>query len=200
MTLGCEPVKEALRHAIEGMSSSDPEVRVAAATEIHRQGRAFADHAVYPWWSDAELANLLGAPNPWMTVGLAVQPTRFEKIREAAGLPRLAEVPPDQDAREFEMHFPGGIAMDILTSREPEGSGAIAKFLQKFGEGIQQVEYRCQDVERATEILREKFSISAVYAESRHGADGTRVNFFLVSAPGANKVLIELYEPTPHID
>lgn len=193
-------MKEALRNAIDGMSSSDPEVRVAAATEIHRQGRALADHAVFPWWSDAELAKLLGAPNPSVTIGLAVQPARFEKIREAGGLPRLAEVPPDQDAREFEMHFPGGIAMDILTSREAEGSGAIARFLQKFGEGIQQVEFRCEDVDRATQILREKFSLSTVYPATRSGADGTRVNFLLVSAPDANKVLIELYEPAPRVD
>ncbi|HTP67610.1 MAG TPA: hypothetical protein VMJ35_01785 [Dongiaceae bacterium] len=193
-------MNETLRHAIDGLISGDPESRVAAATEIHRLGRALADHAVYPWWSDTELGKLLAAPNPHITVGLAVQPSRFEKIREAAGLPRLAEVPPDQDAREFEMHFPGGIAMDILTSREPEGSGAIAKFLQKLGEGIQQVEFRCDDVDRATQILREKFSLNAVYPETRPGADGTRVNFFLVAAPGTNKVLIELYEPSPHLD
>jgi len=193
-------MNEALHKAIEGLCSSDPEVRVAAATEIHRQGRALADHAVYPWWSDEELAKLLGAPNPLVTVGLAVQPARFEKIREAAGLPRLAEVPPEQDALEFEMHFPGGIATDILTSREPQGGGAIAKFLHKFGEGIQQVEFRCENVDRATQILRERFSFSAVYPEPRPGADGTRVNFFLVSAPAAGKVLIELYEPEPHLD
>lgn len=193
-------MNEALRHAIDGLSSSDPEVRVTAATEIHRQGRGFADHAVYPWWADAELGKLLGAPSPFITVGLAVQPARFEQIREAAGLPRLAEVPPDQDAREFEMHLPGGLSMDILTSREPEGGGAIAKFLQKFGEGIQQVEFRCEDVDRATQILREKFSLNSVYPETRPGADGTRVNFYLVAAPGASKVLIELYEPVVHLD
>jgi hypothetical protein len=193
-------MNEALRKAIERMSSSDPEVRVTAATEIHRHGLGLADHAVYPWWSDAELAKLLGAPNPIVTVGLAVQSARFEQIREAAGLPRLAEVPPDQDAREFEMHLPGGLCIDILTSREPEGSGAIAKFLQKFGEGIQQVEFRCADVDRATQILREKFSLSPVYPESRPGADGSRVNFYLVSASTTGKVLVELYEPTPHLD
>src|SRR5215470_18238801 len=104
-------MNEALRNAIENMSSSDPEARVAAATEIHREGRALADHAVYPWWSDAELVKLLGAPTPFVTVGLAVQPERFEKIREAAGSPRLAEVPPDQDAREFEIHLPGGLSI-----------------------------------------------------------------------------------------
>jgi len=193
-------MNEALRNAIDAMSSSDPEVRMTAATEIHRQGRGLADHAVFPWWSDAELGKLLGAPNPSVTVGLAVQPEHFEKIREAAGSPRLAEVPPDQDAREFEMHLPGGLSMDILTSREPEGSGAIARFLQKFGEGIQQVEFRCQDVDRAAQILREKFSLSPVYPQTRPGADGTRVNFYLVSAPAASKVLVELYEPAPHLD
>jgi methylmalonyl-CoA/ethylmalonyl-CoA epimerase len=193
-------MSETLRHAIENMSSHDSEARVAAATEIHREGRGLADHAVYPWWAEQELANLLGAPNPFVTVGLAVQPARFQQIREAAGLPRLAEVPPDQDAREFEMHLPGGLSIDILTSREPDGSGAIAKFLQKFGEGIQQVEFRCEDVDRATEILRGKFGLTPVYPQTRPGADGTRVNFYLLSAPGASKVLVELYEPAPHVD
>jgi len=193
-------MNDALRNAIESMSSGDPEVRVTAATEIHRQGRGLADHAVYPWWSDAELAKLLGAPSPFVTVGLAVQPARFVKIHEAAGSPRLADVPPDQDAREFEIHLPGGLSVDILTSREPEGSGAMARFLQKFGEGIQQVEFRCQDVDRSTQILREKFGLAAVYPQTRPGANGTRVNFYLVSAPAASKVLVELYEPAPHVD
>jgi hypothetical protein len=193
-------MNEALRNAIDGMSSSDPEVRVTCATEIHRQGLGLADHAVFPWWSDAELSKLLGAPNPFVTVGLVVQPARFDQIREAAGSPRLAEVPPDQDAHEFEMHLPGGLSMDVLTSKTPEGSGAIARFLQKFGEGIQQVELRCEDVDRATQILREKFALKPLYPETRPGADGTRVNFFLVSAPGASKALIELYEPALHLD
>ncbi|HTZ31140.1 MAG TPA: hypothetical protein VMH31_01710 [Methylomirabilota bacterium] len=193
-------MNDALRNAIDSMSSSDSEVRVAAATEIHRLGRGLADHAVYPWWSDAELARLLGAPNPYVTVGLAVQPARFEKIHEASGSPHLADVPPDQDAREFEIHLPGGLSLDILTSREPEGSGAMARFLQKFGEGIQQVEFRCQDVDQATQILREKFGLTPVYPQTRPGADGTRVNFYLVSAPAASKVLVELYEPAPHVD
>jgi len=55
-------------------------------------------------------------------------------------------------------------------------------------------------VDRATQILRDKFGLAPVYPATRAGADGTRVNFFLVSAPGASKVLIELYEPAPRID
>ena len=193
-------MNEPLHRAIDNMSSSDPEVRVASATEIHRIGRSLADHAVYPWWADQELSRLLGGGSPAFTVGLAVTHERFNRIREANGLPRLAEVPPDQDAQEFELHLPGGLCMDILTSKDPTGSGAIAKFLQRFGEGIQQVEIRCEDVTRATQILQEKFSMAPVYPATRPGADGTRVNFFLVAAPGAPKVLIELYEPAPRVD
>jgi len=66
--------------------------------------------------------------------------------------------------------------------------------LARFGEGIQQVEFLCKDVDRATAILRERFDLRAVYPETRNGADGTRVNFFLASTPEHEKVLIELYE------
>jgi hypothetical protein len=193
-------MNEALQRALDGMSSNDPEVRMTSVTEIHHIGHGLAHYAVFPWWSDPELFSLLEGGNPFVTVGVAVTPERFEKIREAGGSPRLADVPPDQDAREFELHLPGGLSMDVLTSSDPAGSGAIAKFLQKFGEGVQQVEYRCKDVDRATQILQQKFSLQPIYPATRPGADGTRVNFFLLSAPGASKVLIELYEPAPRLD
>jgi hypothetical protein len=106
----------------------------------------------------------------------------------------LAEVPPDQDAEEFELHFPNGIGLDVLTTKNPGGSGAIAKYLAKFGEGVQQVEYRCENVDRAAAILKQEFGVTPVYPTTRPGADGTRVNFFLVTTPDEQKVLIELYE------
>jgi hypothetical protein len=193
-------MNELLQRAIDGMSSPESETRTVSATEIYKTGRALADHAVYPWLGDKEFAALLNGSEPKMTIGLAVTPERFKEIHEASGLPRLSDVPPDQDALEFELHFPGGLSMDILTSKDPGGSGALAKFLKKIGEGIQQIEYLCKDVDRATQILKTKFNVSAVYPETRPGADGTRVNFFLVSAPDAAKVLIELYEPAPHLD
>jgi hypothetical protein len=193
-------MNELLQRAIDGMFSPESETRTVSATEIYKTGRALADHAVYPWWGDEEFAALLNGSDPKMTIGLAVTPERFKEIHEASGLPRLSEVPPDQDALEFELHFPGGLSMDILTSKDPAGSGALAKFLKKFGEGIQQIEYLCKDVDRATQILKSKFNVSAIYPEARPGADGTRVNFFLVSGPDSAKVLIELYEPAPHLD
>jgi hypothetical protein len=183
-----------LAPAIADLSSADESKRLAAAGEIYGLGRATSGSAISEWWTESELSALLLAPNPAITVGLAVQRDTFGRIRIANGTPRLAQVPPDQDAEEFELHFAAGISLDILTAREPGGPGAIAKYLAKFGEGIQQVEYRCAHVDRASQILKEKFKLASVYPETRAGADGTHVNFFLVKSPDGGKVLIELYE------
>jgi hypothetical protein len=189
---------KAISTAITNLSSANESVRVAAAGEIYLQGRTPADRAVSRWWEDAELAGLLLGPKPVVTVGVAVRRETFAKIRAANGKPALATVPEEQDAEEFELHFGVDVELDVLTTREPTGQGAIARFLAKFGEGVQQVEFRCLNVERATTILREKFADSPIYPEARAGANGTRVNFFLVSVPGTSvasgKVLIELYE------
>ena len=183
-----------LNSAIAGLSATEPGKREAAAEEIYRLGRAAAGSAISDWWTDSELSALLLAPNPVVTVGLAVARETFSPIRVANGTPRLAEVPADQDAEEFELHFAKDVSLDILTTREPGGNGAIARFLAKFGEGVQQVEFRCSNVDRATVILKEKFRISPIYPETRPGADGTRINFFLLASPDGGKVLIELYE------
>jgi len=180
--------------AIASLSSPEPTVRQTAAEEIYALGRAAAGSAISDWWTDNELATLLLDPKPDITVGVAVQRDTFGRIRIAHGTPKLAEIPADQDAEEFELHFANGVSLDILTTREPGGSGAIAKYLAKFGEGVQQVEFCCSNVERATELLKEKFRVAPVYPETRPGAAGTRINFFLVPSPDGGKVLIELYE------
>jgi len=182
-----------LSAAITALASADPAARTAAALEIYAAGRNSADAATQLWRNHAEFQALLGE-TPVVTVGLAVEPATFTKIRDSNGSPRLAQVPPDQDAQEFELHFADGVALDVLTTREPGGIGAIARYLSKFGEGIQQVEYRCSDLECAISLLQLEFGISPVYPQPRPGADGTRINFFLVAAPTGGKVLIELYE------
>ena len=183
-----------LSKAIVDLSSPDHSVRLAAASEIYSAGRGAAERALATWWSDAELSALVLQPNPVVTVGLAVEREIFRKILAANGTPPLARVPPEQDAEEFELDFPGGILLDVLTTREPGGTGAIARYLAKLGQGIQQVEYRCLDVNRATILLRERWGLSPVYPEARPGAGGTRINFFLVASPHAGNVLIELYQ------
>jgi len=179
---------------IAELASPDESKRLSAASEIYRLGRASGGSAIAEWWAESELSALLRGPSPAITVGLAVQRDTFGRIRVANGTPRLAQVPPDQDAEEFELDLAEGISLDILTTREPGGEGAIAKYLAKFGEGIQQVEYLCANVDRAAQILKEKFQLASVYPATRAGADGTRVNFFLVASPDGGKVLIELYE------
>ncbi|MDQ1404373.1 MAG: hypothetical protein QOG55_2 [Acidobacteriaceae bacterium] len=188
----------AISSAISNLSAAEKTTRVTAALEIYRYGRAAADRAVSRWWEETELAELLLSPKPIVTVGLAVRREAFARIRGANGQPALADVPAEQDAEEFELHFAEGVELDVLTSREPTGQGVIAHFLAKFGEGVQQVEFRCLNVDRAMEILRERFGVSPIYAEARRGANDSRVNFMLVPVPGIGaenaKVLIELYE------
>jgi hypothetical protein len=179
---------------ITALSSPEDGGRAAAAKLIHDLGRSLTNSVIQRWRENEEFARLLGK-YPEITVGLAVRPKTFAQIREASGWPRLADVPSEQDASEFTLRFEVGITLDVLTSRDPEGSGTIANFLSKFGEGIQQVEFRCSDVNRAAAILRDQFAVAPVYPEARPGADGTRVNFFLASRADGKKVLIELYEP-----
>jgi tellurite resistance protein TerC len=188
------PAAVSISSAIHALLGPAEETRALAAAQLFHAGRDLAEPVVSVWRADAELAPLLGGENPDITVGIAVSQELFARVRAANGSPLLARVPPDQDAAEFELHFPGGVSLDILTTTQPGGTGAIASYLAKFGEGIQQVEYRTTDVDLATKILTAKFGLRPVYPEARPGADGTRINFFLVNSPGGAKVLIELYQ------
>jgi hypothetical protein len=195
---------------IRELASPESSVRMHGASALFAIGRTESGPIVDEWAQDREFASLLlrhatlGRPLR-VTVGLAVRPETFASIYKASGSPQLANVPPDQDAMEFELHFTAvtaegealpevPIQLDILTTRLPEGQGAIARFLEKFGEGIQQVEYDVADADRATKILIECFGQKPVYPQTRLGADGTRVNFFLAARPDGAKMLIELVE------
>ncbi len=182
---------------IRNLGDADAFLREAAAAEIFARGCELADPVIERWREDKELVGYFvrgGSAVPERTVGLAVEPATFGRIRSAFASPPLADVPPDQDALEFELEAPGGVRLDILTTCDPAGSGAIAAFLRKFGEGIQQIEILVSSVDRATEILRERLGIAPVFPAARAGANGTHVNFFLVPLPAGGNVLIELVE------
>ena len=178
---------------VDALCSTDDAIRADAAAQIYNTAIAPALLIAEKWRQNTQLAELLAVPSLQVTAGLAVFPAVFAKIRAAANHPALAEVPPDQDAMEFEIHFPNGISLDILTTKDPAGSGAIARYLNKFGEGIQQVEFRCRDVDAATQILRTDCATTPIYPVSRSGANNTRINFFLIATEN-EKLLIELYE------
>lgn len=175
---------------VRNLTSPESDMRIHAAKELYRRGHELAEEAIATWRRDSEIGPLISKD---ATVGIAVIPERFAAVRSALGNPHLADVPPVQDAQEFEWN-PGDVQLDILTTREPDGAGAIARFLAKSGEGIQQVEFLTPDVERATEIIRSRLGVAAIYPAVRGGADGTRINFFLARTAGGKKVLIELVE------
>lgn len=194
-----------ISQAIGRLAEAKLEAREAAASLLYQSGLRACEPIVRIWLADADLNRLLlrkdRRATPWgeveslaATVGIAVTPEEFEAIHRANGSPRLSAVPPEQDAKEFEIHFGSRIRLDILTTKAPAEDGAIAGFLRKFGAGIHQIEFEVSEVGRATEILRQRFQIKPVYPGTRPGADGTRVNFFLLPTTEKKKVLIELVE------
>jgi hypothetical protein len=179
---------------ITKLAAQDAGERESAAYEVFRLGCATAEPVLRKWFADQEFRTLASGGGLLLTVGLAVQPATFELIRARFGQPRLSEVPSDQDVIEFELSFAHGVRLDVMTPRTPASEGAIAKFLARFGEGIQQVECDVRNVSRAVEILAQRFHLTPVYPQIREGADHTRVNFFLVAVAENRKLLIELVE------
>jgi tellurite resistance protein TerC len=194
---------------IHRLTSEYPRERAQAAQNLFSEGMG----RIAGWLDDLEMDEEFrglfvreqierpygdSIPHTRLTVGIAVLAETFDKIRTATGSPPLAEAPPDQDVLEFELEFAEDLVqptrLDILTTKAPGDDGAIARFLTKFGEGIQQVEIDVTDVDRATEILRTRFQIEPIYPATRPGANGTRVNFFLVTSWNGTKVLVELVE------
>ena len=195
---------------LDRLGAADAAIRAAAALEIFAQGCEMARRASRAWFTDREIASCFrqlqpgDAPDaglPAATVGIAVRPERFESLRAANGSPPLADLPADIDAQEFELHFSLGVRLDVLTVRDREADGAIARFLKRQGEGIQQVELATLDADRAAALLKRKLGLKAVYSQGRPGADRAYINFLLVDfAPPegpAKKLLIELVENPP---
>jgi hypothetical protein len=190
---------------IEGLYDSDSRRREESGRKLYMAGVSHFMPLLKRWVDDLSFREMTlpfsrvaaeqnrNGPST-IIIGIAVNAETFEKIRAANGSPRLADVPPDQDAKEFELEMDDAVKIDVLTSREPGGSGAIARYLQKFGAGLQQIELYVRDVDRATEILKSDFALQPIYPATRGGADGTRINFFLATTPDAKKLLVELVE------
>jgi methylmalonyl-CoA/ethylmalonyl-CoA epimerase len=70
----------------------------------------------------------------------------------------------------------------------------IARFLERNGEGIQQVAYTVDDVAAVSATLRDR-GLRLLYDQPRRGTAGSLVNF--VHPKDAMGVLIELVQPAP---
>jgi methylmalonyl-CoA/ethylmalonyl-CoA epimerase len=113
----------------------------------------------------------------------------------AFGLPLVhREINVEQGVEEA-MVGVGDSCIQLLSALSPVS--AIGKFLERNGEGIQQVAFRVTDVEEASARLRDA-GLRLLYDAPRRGTAGSRINF--VHPKDAGGVLIELVEPaaTPH--
>ena len=68
----------------------------------------------------------------------------------------------------------------------------IAKFLDRNGQGIQQLAYRVTDIDEVSAVLRER-GVRLLYDAPKRGTSDSRVNF--VHPKDAGGVLVELVEP-----
>jgi methylmalonyl-CoA/ethylmalonyl-CoA epimerase len=103
------------------------------------------------------------------------------------------EVNEEQGVREAMLAVgDSGSCIQLLAPLTPEST--IAKFLERSGEGIQQVAYGVDDIDAASAELRER-GVRLLYDEARRGTAGSRVNF--VHPKDAGGVLVELVEAAP---
>lgn len=103
------------------------------------------------------------------------------------------EVNEDQGVREVMLAVgdpAGGPCIQLLAPLRPDSP--IGRFLERSGEGVQQVAYTVDDVDAVAATLRER-GVRLLYDEARSGTAGSRVNF--VHPKDAMGVLIELVEP-----
>ena len=103
------------------------------------------------------------------------------------------EVNEEQGVREAMLDVGGsGSCIQLLAPLRPDSP--IGKFLERSGEGIQQVAYGVDDIDAVSAQLRAR-GVRLLYDEPRRGTAGSRVNF--VHPKDAMGVLVELVQAAP---
>jgi len=82
----------------------------------------------------------------------------------------------------------GESKIELLESTSPDG--AIAKYIEKRGEGIHHLALRVNNIQEALELLKEK-GIRLIDEKPRKGVENTNIAFL---HPKGTKVLLELVE------
>lgn len=101
------------------------------------------------------------------------------------------EVNEEQGVREAMMRVgSSGSHIQLLAPLTPEST--IAKFLDRNGQGIQQLAYRVSDIEAVSATLRER-GLRLLYDTPKRGTSDSRVNF--IHPKDAGGILVELVEP-----
>jgi len=101
------------------------------------------------------------------------------------------EVNEEQGVREAMLAVgDSGSCIQLLAPLSEDST--IAKFLERNGQGIQQLAYRVGDIDAVSATLRER-GVRLLYDAPKNGTAGSRVNF--VHPKDAGGVLVELVEP-----
>jgi methylmalonyl-CoA/ethylmalonyl-CoA epimerase len=97
----------------------------------------------------------------------------------------------EQGVREAMMGVgDSGSCIQLLAPLSPEST--IAKFLDRSGQGIQQLAYRVEDLDAVCATLRER-GMRLLYDTPKRGTSDSRVNF--IHPKDARGILVELVEP-----
>ncbi len=83
----------------------------------------------------------------------------------------------------------GESELEILESTSPDG--ALAKFIESRGEGVQHIALRVDNIEEALKELKEK-GVRLIDEKPRRGAGGAKIAF--IHPKSTNGVLLELSE------
>ena len=101
------------------------------------------------------------------------------------------EVNEEQGVREAMLAVGDGATRIQLLAPLSETS-TIAKFIDRNGPGVQQVAYTVEDVDKVSEVLRER-GLRLLYDTPKRGTSDSRVNF--IHPKDAGGVLVELVQP-----
>jgi methylmalonyl-CoA epimerase len=98
------------------------------------------------------------------------------------------EVVSDQKVRTAILQV-GESKIELLESTDP--SGAIAKYIEKFGEGMHHMALEVDDINKTLQDLSSK-GVALIDEKPRRGVENTRIAF--LHPKGTRRVLLEMVE------
>ena len=103
------------------------------------------------------------------------------------------EINESQGIEEAMLDLADGTRLQLLAPLNPEST--IAKFLERSGEGMQQLAFRVTNIDEAMANVLSA-GMRLIYPESRIGTAGSLINF--VHPKDVGGVLVELVQPVDH--
>ena len=148
-------------------------------------------------------ANPTGLPRHLFTcidhVGVAVRDLdeAIAFYRDAFGMEVTHEETNEEQGVREAMVAVGDSGSSIQLLAPLDEKSTIAKFLERSGPGMQQLAYRVTDLDKVSEVLRER-GLRLLYDAPRRGTSNSRVNF--IHPKDAGGILVELVEPAADQD